>query len=416
MTMTTETRAASGFGAKRVEESVAKNSLAIWYWGATGIAFAALQCWIFWQWYASGDMRPVVNPGPSVAPDWMRTMLSLNDIFWGGAILAMLFFVVIRPKLRTGRLSLEGLFCLAFIFAWWQDPLFNYLVVGSTYNSAAFNLGSWACHIPAWSSPGGCRIAEPLTWNFALYFVVLPLAAILGSSYLRKAKLRNPGIRLDVHVFKLFAALIVLDAAIELSWIAMGLYHYGGANNIVSIFDETRLKFPVFKPLLLALTLLLLSLALYFQNEEGETVVDRGVGKVQSGTGIKTWMRFFAYSGCINTTLLCVLSYPLTIFQLSTDPWPAEIQKRSYFTNGICGEGTTYICGGRDGGRPRADPNAIRLGPNGEVVVPPGAKLPKYHPNKAALTEENVPPEQYGCRQFKFLNKIWPCGGQERAF
>lgn len=411
--MTAETNTVPGFGTKKIEESVAKNSLAVWYWGVTGIVFAALQCWIFWQWYASGDMKPV-NPGISVPPDWMSIALNLNDIFWGGAIVVALFLIVIRPKLRTGRISLEGLFCLAFVFSWWQDPLFNYLVVGSTYNSTAFNLGSWACHIPAWSSPAGCLTAEPLTWNFALYFIVFPLAAILGCDYLRKSKLRNPGVRLDVYIFKLFGALLILDVVIELTWIGMGLYHYGGANNVVSIFDETRFKFPLFRPILLAFTLVVLSMLLYFQNDAGETVADKGVSKVQAGSGAKTWMRFFAYVGCINVTWLCALTYPMTVFQLSTDAWPAEIQKRSYFTNGICGDGTTYICGGRDGGRPRADPNAIRLGPNGEVIVPPGAKLPKPHPNKVSLSGENVPPEQFGCRQFPVLNKIWPCGDQKR--
>jgi hypothetical protein len=48
-------------------------------------------------------------------------------------------------------------------------------------------------------------------------------------------------------------------------------------------------------------------------------------------------------------------------------------------THGMCGEGTTYPCGGTNTSIPRGGAE-IHVGPDGQLVVPPGATAPTVVP------------------------------------
>ncbi|MND02321.1 hypothetical protein D3C83_216600 [compost metagenome] len=58
--------------------------------------------------------------------------------------------------------------------------------------------------------------------------------------------------------------------------------------------------------------------------------------------------------------------------------WPADVQKRSYLTNHICGAGTDYACGGPAVPIPR--PGSFHLDPEGRLVVPEQTKPPAVIP------------------------------------
>ena len=55
--------------------------------------------------------------------------------------------------------------------------------------------------------------------------------------------------------------------------------------------------------------------------------------------------------------------------------YPADVQKRSYFTQGMCGEGTNLACFGPAIPNPRAEKSA-RVTPDGKLFVPEGTELP----------------------------------------
>ena len=69
---------------------------------------------------------------------------------------------------------------------------------------------------------------------------------------------------------------------------------------------------------------------------------------------------------------------PAQWFAMQADPWPEDIQNRSYFTMGVCGEGTGRLCPHPD--LPITRRNAAFIGPEGQVVLPEGVELPKIVP------------------------------------
>jgi len=377
--MSAQTAPSSQFSAASSSSAVAKGSLAIWYWAAAGVFFIGLEAWIFWQWYASGDMR-FVNPGKTEIETWMYLMIVMNDIFWYLCILTVAWVFVIGPKLRTGKFSFDGLFVLSFATLWWQDPIFGFGSQGWSYSTTSINLGSWACHIPGWQSPGGCNVSEPLSWDFSFYFVLSAMAAIVGSMVMRKIKARFPALR-DQWLWLGFGFIItIFDFILEFSWVSMGMYHYAGINEYLSIFDDTRFKFPLFEGPLIGWLVSLWTAILYYRNDKGETLAERGLSQVQATGGKRTLIRFLALSGCVNAMFIIGYSMTSLFFQYHAGPWPEETQDRSYFTNGICGDGTTIVCGTTNMPVPAA--GYVHIGPNLEVVVPSGRSLPKVVPQE----------------------------------
>jgi hypothetical protein len=75
-------------------------------------------------------------------------------------------------------------------------------------------------------------------------------------------------------------------------------------------------------------------------------------------------VQFLALAGAINATFL-LYNVPAAISGLYASPWPEDITRRSYFTNGICGSGTTYACSGPAIPIPR--PDSLHVTPNGEL-------------------------------------------------
>lgn len=370
----------------RTEEGVGVRSQsghAIYWWTAVGFFFVVLNLWIYGNQYAAGDMHRI-DPGPTPVPKWMTATLFGNDVVCGIIILWTFYYVVYRPWRQTGQPSFNGLLCLGLAFCVWQDPLFNYATLGFSYSTVPFNIGGWACHIPGWMSPGGCRVAEPIIWNFAFYFSLSVGALTLSTKIMRAAKARYPGIRTGTMFLVLALCISITTLLFEEAWILMGIWQYGGANPAFSLFDDARYKFATtdlaFVPLLFSFW----TMIVWNRNDKGETWAERGLDEVRAGAGAKSWMRFFALTGILNVAFLLGYSIPCILVQLHSSEWPPQIQSKSYFTNGICGEGTAYACGGMNVPIPRVGRYAelgstgwsISVGPNGQLVVPPGTKVP----------------------------------------
>jgi hypothetical protein len=360
------------------EATVEKASRAIWYWATIGVFFVGLQCWIFLQWYLNGDMRPV-DPGPSQMSDGLRTFARINELFWIVTIIAVGWICVLKPYFRNGRLSFDGLLCLAFIFVWWQDSMFNYTTIGFGYNAASTNLGSWSCHIPGWLAPNGCKLAVPLAWDFSFYFVLSAVGVIVASNIMRWFQSRNPSLRTDTLFIGLFIGVAIFDFLFEFGFVWAGLYHYGGAIDELSWFTEETYKFPKYEPILIGFLFSLWVSVRYFKNDKGETLAERGLDQVRTSATGKTALRFFALAGILNITFLVGYNVPVQFFQLHADEWPQAIQERSYLTTGICGAGTNYTCGGTGTPIPRAG-TAISIDPNGKTIVPEGTEMPTAVP------------------------------------
>lgn len=349
----------------------------ILWWAAVGAVFVAFALYVQGGWLLT-DAHPVPT-GVTPVPTYAKIAVIVNEVIFGIGILACVWFALVRPRIRDGRLSFEGLLFLAFMTVWWQDPLYNYLTTGFTYNAYFLNLGGWSERIPGWGSPNGKEFGEPLIWDFGFYAFLSFAGCLLAVWVLKRVKGRFPDLRDGVMWTAYFGFLLVADFIVEFNWVLTGCYSYAGTHDSWTIFPDRYYRFPLYEPILAAMLFIGWTALIFYRNDRGQTVVERGLEKVRTGVAGKQVLRFLALAGMLNLIFLVGNNVWVNAFQHQIDQWPADLQSRSYMTHGMCGEGTTYPCGGTNTSIPRGGAE-IHVGPDGQLVVPPGAVAPTVVP------------------------------------
>jgi hypothetical protein len=117
----------------------------------------------------------------------------------------------------------------------------------------------------------------------------------------------------------------------------------------------------------------------YFKDDKGNSFVERGVDDLKISLWQKTGLRFLAIGAYTSIIMLVFCVIPCNWIGTHMSTYPEDIQKRSYFVQGLCGEGTNQACYGPAVPLPRGNVSA-RVTPRGELYIPEGTKLPKFVP------------------------------------
>ncbi|GAA3207442.1 spirocyclase AveC family protein [Actinocorallia longicatena] len=349
-------------------------------WALLGGAILLFQISVWARWI-SGPNFERVPAGPSDPPTLMKAVL----ITWTVVIIlglpAGVYFFIVRPWRRERRITLDGMLLVSCGLLFFQDPLLNYFNTWSTYNTWMWNQGSWVLDVPGWRSFGepGRMMAEPLLMNAPGYSYGVLLCTILGCWVMRRAKARWPGISNAGLIGVLIVWTFFFDLVIEgLFLMPMGLFTYPGAIRSLSINAGTYYQWPVYEGLMWGGVQAGLCALRYFTDDRGRTFVERGLDQVRGGFLRQQGTRFLAVFAACSVFFFVFYNLPAQWFAMHTDPWPADIQKRSYFMMGICGDGTGRLC--PDPSLPISGNDVATITPDGRVVLPPGRELPKIIP------------------------------------
>lgn len=376
----------SGHRARGAVAEVTPKTPAIKIWAVVGALLLVLYVYVLTDWIA-GPRFERVPVGPSDPPDWMKA----NLIFWQVVSIPIALYClwrfVVKPWRRDRTLGIDGVLCLAFATLWVQDPFANYGGAWITYNSYLVNFGSWANSLPGFLSYGapGEMLVEPVLIIPALYVFFFLLAALLGSWVMRETRRRRPQTSALGLIGVCFAVIVVFDLVFEgLIWMPGGIWQYPGGHFPI-LFPDRFHKFPVQEMLTASATLTAVASIRFFVDDKGRMISERGVENLRGTQRRKTLLRVLATTGAVHLAFVAFYTLPNTIWGLHPTTWPADHQKRSYLTNGICGEGTDRACPGpgvplvRNDNR---DPDSTSgyLSPNGTAVIPKDTKLPPQVP------------------------------------
>jgi hypothetical protein len=353
---------------------VTRRARPVLWWAGIGAAMLALIGYTMIHWVASGDAHSI-GTGVTPVPTWMKWSVKIQEIGYGIGAVLFLYFMAIRPWRRAGQFTFDALFVLAFVTVIWLDPGPSYFALYHDYNSYFFNLGGWAASIPGWQTPNGQHIAQPIIWDLGAYLCTFCAGVFIANALMHRAKARWPRLGNVGLVLGSFVLFFLLDLIAELAWIHTGAYQYGSTISGLTISSGHWYQFPIYESLWVAVLWTMWSSVRYFRNDQGQTLIERGIDEVRVSARTKTALRFVALVGVLNVIYLAGYILPMQFFTLKSGPWPADTQTRSYFTNGLCGEGTTFACGVDNGPIPSGT-NSIHLDPNGRLVVPEGASLP----------------------------------------
>jgi hypothetical protein len=350
-----------------------------WAWAGGLILLIQLYVWGKW---ITGPYFVEVPSGPSIPPVWMQTVL----VTWTGVIMlgfpVAIYFFIIKPWRRERRITNDGMLLGAFALLFFQDPLLNYLNTWCTYNSWLWNRGSWVQDIPGWVSRGepGAMMPEPLLMNAPGYSFGVLLCTMLGCWVMRRAKLRWPNLGVPGLLGVLIVFTFFFDVVMEAFFLMpMGLFTYPGAIRSLSIFPGTYHQYPVYQGLMWGGVQAGFCSLRFFTDDRGRTFAERGMERIQGGAVKKESMRFLAIFAAVSMFFFVFYNLPAQWFAMHADAWPEDIQKRSYFTMGICGEGTGRLCPHPALPIDQGSTSAY-ITPDGTVGLPEGVELPKIIP------------------------------------
>lgn len=341
------------------------------WWATLGLACLALQIWIWATWMAS-DRFQTTTFGRDDVPAWMAGFAVIWQVGTVIGLVAIIYWWVVRPILREGRFTTQGMIVVVWGLLYWQDPIANYSQNWFGYNTTLVNFGSWTTDIPGWVAPLGNQLPEPFLWVASSYMFVLAPATIFGAWMMRRAKARFPGIGKFGLIMVAFGAMFTLDLLAELVWVRFGLYVYGGPIESVTVFSGHYYQFPIYEAFLFGGCMAAFSSLVYFRNDKGETVAERGASDLRVKRGARTALRFFALLGICNM-LLMGYNVATQWFALRADNWVEDVTERPYVTDGMCGPGTEYSCSGP--GVPIARPDSAHLDTERNLVLPDGVEI-----------------------------------------
>jgi hypothetical protein len=334
-------------------------------WAVVGGAFLTIEVIALVGWVASGDFKRIPK-GPTPVPGWMNLIIRSWEILGVFALAAFLYFVLIRPWKRAGRITTDGLLCLVFLTLFWQDSGLNYFQIWGTYNTHFINFGSWDRWILGWLSPNANQIAEPLVWLIPAYAYIVLGGAMVGCVVMRKAQERWPRMGTFGLVMVCLLFFWVWDFILETIFMRSGIYVLGGSIDWLTLFHGHFYQMPIYEPIMEGSWWAAFACIRYFRNDKGQTMAERGVDRLGVGAKKQTVIRFVALAGICNVGFL-VYNLPGAFIGMYGSPWPKDITSRSYFmSDKICGEGSTYACSGPGIPIPRRE--SSHVSPDGTLV------------------------------------------------
>jgi hypothetical protein len=358
----------------------ARTTKPIQIWALLGAAIVLFEGYIWVRWL-TGPYFKRVPSGVSQPPELMKVVLTVWTIVILAGFPVSIYFFIVRPWRRERRITLDGMLLIGCGFMFFQDPLLNYFNVFSTYNSWMWNRGAWTSYVPGWQSYGkpGAMVPEPLLMNAPGYAFGVLLCTMFGCWVMRRVKARWPGIsNLQlIGVVALWAFLF--DVVMEGFFLMpMGLFTYPGAIKGLSLNAGHYYQWPIYEGVMWGGVQAGLCSLRYFTNDRGQTFAERGLESVQGNFVKQQGMRLLAIIAATSTFFFVCYNIPVQLFAMHQQSWPTDIQKRSYFLDGICGQGTGMLC--PDPSLPIPHNGTGYINDKGQLVLPAGKTLPKVVP------------------------------------
>jgi hypothetical protein len=304
-------------------------------WAAVGAALLAFELYVLARWVLGANFVPT-DPGPDAIDPGTGTFFVVLQIVVPLAAVIALWFWVVVPWRREGRLTGDGMLVLAGAMLFFWDMSLNYTATGLLYNSHFLNYGAWANDAwPSWMSPGGNLLPEPILICQPGYTCMVFSQVMLILALVRRLKARRPSLGPVGAVAFMTVGLIITDTIIETILLRIGIYAYPHGLRWLTLYAGETYQLPMTEPIFFAgLGLGSIAALGYFRNDRGETFVERGAGALKA-TGAKLqWVRFLAVFGGVHLAFAVLYFIPCQWLATHGDPFPAGYP--SYMINGVC--------------------------------------------------------------------------------
>ena len=274
-------------------------------------------------------------------PPGMQTWIVALELFFTCSALVMWWTYLIRPWIRVGHITWDGIFLLACCTIWYQDPIDNYFNFTFTYNGHFLNQASWSNFIPGWRPPRGENFAEPYMFMGSFFMWVFFAISVLSCWLLRKFERWLPSLNIVGRFVIIFLIVSVFDFVMESLFTHTGIFAYVAVYKHLSLWAGTPDQFPIYESTGIAAVATGLAMLRYFRDDQGQSFVERGVQKLSVPPPAKRFLSFLALVGAIQLIVLVGFEGDYQWFAVHAD---SVAKYPSYQMLDICGKGTLYAC------------------------------------------------------------------------
>ncbi len=322
-------------GASAAPESDAARTRPVLIWATIGALLIAFEVYVLARW-AFGSNFTATRPGPDRVSSATHAMYVAIQIAVPVAMLVVMYLFVVRPWRRDGRLSTDGMLAISCGCLFFWDMNMNYTSVSLLYNSRLLNMGAWANGaFPGWTSPNGNLLPEPLLVCLPGYACMCFTQVVLALWLLRKIKARRPAMGALATCGAIFVLMTVIDTIIETILLRLGVYAYPGGIRAITLYAGHTYQLPMSEPVFFAGLGLGAAAALsHFRDDQGRTVVERGLDRVKVSARQRQGIKFLAIFGAVHLAFIVLYFVPNQWLATHGGPWPKGY--RSYMINGMC--------------------------------------------------------------------------------
>lgn len=281
-------------------------------WAAFGVLWVIVAAQALVRWILSDQQsQPAPVLGPDVFPAWREVSLRVLEGVSVLVLAAFVWFCIVKPWRRTGRLSLEGMFVIGGVFGSVADACLNLYTYLFAWNAHSVNRGVWTAFMPFHRAGSSTRYAEGLLWGVPMYIYFCTGAALLGCITVRALRRRIPGISNVRALSVVFVGEFAMGLVLENTIIRITqAYGYAQTTGWLTLFAGSQYQFPIYESLLTAgLGVAFTSVRLSAQDSpDGVSVVERGYQRWRPS--LQRPVRLFAVIGFCATALLVMYHLP----------------------------------------------------------------------------------------------------------
>lgn len=351
--MATTEQSAPPFRDATIAEADSPKPRPVVYMAAVGGLLLAFELIVLGRW-AFGSHFTATATGPDRLSSGMQALYTVLQVVVTALLVPCLWFWVIRPWRREGRLTTNGMFALSGGLLFFWDMVMNYTSVTLFYNSHLVNFGAWANGSwPGWTSPHGNLLPEPVFIAMPAY-TTLVFVQVMGVLWLlRRVTARWPRLGAFGQVMVIVVGLTITDTIVEGSVLRTGLYAYPGGIRALSLFAGDTYQVPMTETFFFGgLGLGSIAMLMHFRDDHGRTIVERGLDRVRCGPRRKQLIKFCAIFGAVHLAFLVLYAVPCQWLATHSDPFPRGY--KSYMVNGMCASGAGRdVCPGPGIAMPR---------------------------------------------------------------
>lgn len=313
------------------------------YWALLGAAQLALMAYCIIRWGLSGEMHSTSH-GPDQLPTWATVAMYILEV---NSFLTAFYVIkrfLVEPARRAGRITNDGMMLIAWFAVMIPSDIgISYAQYTFTYNSYYTNVGSWLGEVPGVVLPNAHLIPDPLLIVIPAFMATMFGATVVGSWVMGRIAARWPAMPTVGLLALTLLFFAVADLAMEYEGILLKIDAYPAVIRAASLFPGKTYQFPLYQLPLQGAVWTAAAALRFFRDDQGRTVVERGVDRLRVSERRR---RLMQQSALIGVFFALMTAFNLAWLALGVEADQPVRNLPSYFQNGVCGPSTNTPCVG----------------------------------------------------------------------